>query len=128
MPRPRKPTKLLAIQGGLRATRHRDREHEPEIIEPLGGPPEGWPIAAKLLWAELSNLIPPGVATKADRLTFELLCRLVGNMREGPEGLTAALAGQIRATCGLFGMSPADRSRVSAPRSPGQNPFKKFKE
>ena len=61
MPRPRKPTKLLAIQGGLRTTRHRDREHEPEIIEPLGGPPNTWPIEAKLLWAELSDILPPNV-------------------------------------------------------------------
>ncbi len=126
MPRPRKPTKMLVIQGGLRATRHRDRENEPEIIEPLGGPPLSWPAEAKLLWGELSDLLPPGVATKSDRLTFELLCRLVGNMREGPEGLTAALAGQIRATCGLFGMSPADRSRVTGARPPEQNPFAKF--
>ena len=128
MPRPRKPTKLLAIQGGLRATRHRGREHEPEILLPLGEPPLDWPAPAKLLWGELADILPPGVATKSDRLAFELLCRLVGNMRVDSEGLTAALAGQIRAACGLFGLSPADRSRVSAPRSPGQNPFKKFKE
>ena len=123
MARPRKPTKLHVVQGTLRTTRHRDRENEPEIIEPLGGPPVGWPIAAKLLWAELSDLIPPGVAGKSDRLAFELLCRLVGSMRDGTEGLTAALAGQIRAACGAFGMTPADRSRVSALLPPEENVY-----
>ena len=118
MPRPRKPTKLLAIQGGLRATRHRDRENEPEVIQPLGGPPEGWRIEAKLLWAELSDLLPPGVACKADRIMFETLLRLVARMRESHEILTPALAAQIRTACACFGMSPADRSRVSAPRLP----------
>lgn len=126
MARPRKPTKLHLVQGTLRATRHRDRQNEPEIIQPLGGPPEAWPIEAKLLWAELADLIPPGVATKSDRLAFELLCRLVGCMRVGSEGLTAALAGQIRAACAVFGLTPADRSRVTASRPPEQNPFAKF--
>ncbi len=123
MPRPRKPTKLHAIQGTLRTTRHRDRQDEPEIIAPLGGPPEGWPIAAKLLWAEIANCIPPGVARKADRVMLEVLIRLVAKMREGPEAMTPALAAQVRTACACFGMSPADRSRVSAPRLPEVNPF-----
>ena len=123
MPRPRKPTGLHLVQGTLRTTRHRDRQNEPEIIEPLGGPPQGWPIEAKLLWAELADLIPPGVATKADRVIFETLLRLVAKMREGPEAMTPALASQIRTACAVFGMTPADRSRVSAPRLPESNPF-----
>ena len=126
MARPRKPTNLHVVQGTYRKDRHGNRGSEPEIIEPLGGPPEGWPIAAKLLWAELSDLIPAGVAGKSDRLTFELLCRLVGTMRSGTEALTPALAAQIRTTCAVFGLSPADRSRVSAPRLPKENPFAKF--
>ena len=128
MARPRKPTSLHVIAGTLRTTRHRDREQEPEIIGPLGGPPEAWPIVTKLLWAEIADLIPAGVATKSDRVAFELLCRLVGCMRVGPEGLTPALATQVRMACAVFGMTPSDRSRVTAPRSPGRNPFAKFKE
>ena len=112
MSRPRKPTSLHVVQGTLRTTRHRDRENEPEILEPLGGPPQAWPIAAKLLWAELGDLVPPGVAGKSDRIIFEVLLRLVAKMREGPEAMTPALAAQIRTACACFGMSPADRSRV----------------
>ena len=123
MPRPRKPTSLHVVQGTLRSSRHRDRQDEPEVIEPLGGPPEGWRIEAKLLWAELSNYVPAGVARKADRVMFEVLLRLVAKMREGPEAMTPALAAQIRTACACFGMSPADRSRVSAPRLPEDNPF-----
>ncbi len=126
MPRPRKSTKLHVVQGTLRTTRHRDRENEPEVTEPLGGAPETWALNAKLLWDELADQLPPGVATKSDRLAFELLCRLVGCMRAGSEGLTAALAGQIRAACAAFGMTPADRSRVTGARPPEQNPFAKF--
>ena len=126
MPRPRKPTKLHVVQGTLRTTRHRDRQNEPEVIEPLGGPPKEWAIEAKVLWAELANLIPPGVAAKADRVMFETLLRLVAKMREGPEAMTPALASQIRTACSVFGMTPADRSRVSVPRLPEDNPFAKL--
>ena len=123
MPRPRKPTKLHVIQGTLRKSRHRDRADEPEIIAPLGAPPEGWPVAAKMMWAEIANCIPPGVARKADRVMLEVLIRLIAKMRENSEALTPALAAQIRAGCAAFGMTPADRSRVSAPRLPEENPF-----
>ena len=123
MARPRKPTKMHIVAGTLRTTRHRDRENEPEVIEPLGGPPEGWPIAAKLMWAEIAGYVPADVARRADRVMLEVLIRLVAKMREGPEAMTPALAAQIRSTCAAFGMSPADRSRVSAPRLPEVNPF-----
>ena len=123
MPRPRKSTKLHVVQGTLRTTRHRDRENEPEVTEPLGGPPEGWPSKAKNIWAELADQVPPDVATKADRVAFELLCRLVARLREGPKSLTPALASQVRTCAAVFGMTPADRSRVTATRLPEENPF-----
>ncbi len=123
MSRPRKPTSLHVVSGTFRKDRHGDRVGEPVVAEPLGSPPAGWPIAAKMMWAELADYIPPGVATKADRVMFETLLRLVAKMRENSEALTPALAAQIRTACGCFGMSPADRSRVSAPRLPEENPF-----
>ena len=123
MPRPRKSTKLHVVQGTLRTTRHRDRENEPGVTEPLGDAPETWALNAKLLWDELADQLPPGVATKADRVAFELLCRLVARLREGPKSLTPALASQVRTCCAAFGMTPADRSRVTATRLPEENPF-----
>ena len=71
----------------------------------------------------MANLVPPGVATKSDRIVFEVLLRLVARMREGPEAMTPALAAQIRMACSVFAMSPADRSRVSVSRLPEINPF-----
>ena len=38
----------------------------------------------------------------------------------------AYLASQIRTACAVFGMTPADRSRVSAPRFPEENPFSRL--
>ena len=126
MARPRKPTKLHVIQGSLHTTRHRDRAGEPEVVEPLGPPPDSWPPKGKSLWGELEEMVPAGVATKADRIAFELLTRLVAEMRSDPGKLTPALASQIRTCCAVFGMTPADRSRVTAVQSVEPNPFSKL--
>lgn len=126
MPRPRKPSHLHLVAGTYRKHRHADRAGEPEVIEPLGGPPESWPVKGKLLWAELENTMPHGVTTKADRIAFELLCRLVAELREGPDNFSPALATQVRLTCGEFSMTPASRSKVCAVRAPEENPFAKL--
>ena len=124
MSRPRKPTKLHVVSGTYRKDRHADRAGEPEVIEPLGDPPSGWRPTAKVLWHELAGQVPEGVATKADRVAFELLCRLVGKLRgDGVEALTGAAATQIRLVCGEFGMTPASRSKVSTPLPRALNPF-----
>jgi hypothetical protein len=124
--RSRKPTALHLVQGTFNTTRHKARADEPEVIEPLGGPPQDWPVDGKLLWAEVADMLPAGVATRSDRLMFETLCRLVAQMREGPAGLSPALATQIRMALAVFGMTPADRSRVTAARAPEENPFSKL--
>ena len=125
MARPRKPTKLHVVQGTLRATRHRDRAGEPEVLAPLGDPPSNWPGGAKALWHELSGQVPEGVAGKADRIVFEVLCRAVGRLREH-SACSPALLAQVRYLCGEFGMTPASRSKVSAPASREINPFAKL--
>jgi len=117
MARQRKPPELHIVQGTHRKDRHGPLPSPLAHLEPLGPPPSGWLPAAKALWAEIGGMIPLGVACKSDRLTFELLVRLVAKVREKPESLTPALASQIRACAASFGMSPADRARVSALRA-----------
>jgi len=85
------------IQGTLRK-RHKDREHEPVGGPPIGDAPPEWPIPGKLIWAEIVDSIPAGVATKADRVIVEVVCRLVISMRTGK--FNAALASQLRSCLG----------------------------
>jgi hypothetical protein len=113
MPRPRKPTQLLVVEGNLRPGRHAERALEPVVDIPLGGPPRGWKPDGKALWWEIANAIPANVATKADRLIVELTCRLVGVMRKEPANFTSAIAAQLRCCLASLGLTPADRSRVS---------------
>jgi hypothetical protein len=116
MPRPRKPPQLLVVEGTLRPGRHAERAHEPTIDVPLGGPPSDWKPSGKALWWEIANAIPAGVATKADRLIVEIVCRLTVVMREEPAKFTSSMAAQLRCCLASLGMTPADRSRVSVVR------------
>ena len=119
MPRPRKPTSLHVVENTYRPGRHAERDGEPDVSEPIGGPPKGWKPDGKLLWWEVVNAVPAGVVTKVDRLIVELLVRLIVSMRE--TGTTPALASQVRACLASLGMTPADRSRVKA-ADKGQSP------
>lgn len=114
MPRPRKPTNLHRASGTLRKGRHAGRLHEPVVAEPLGGPPTkaGFHNEENALWQEIAEMIPPGVATRSDRLLVEILVRLIAKARKSPQDLTPAMASQIRAGLASLGMTPADRSRV----------------
>ena len=115
MKRGRKPTpsalKLLKGNPGRRPL----PENEPKVAEPLGNAPADWPVKGKVLWHEIANTIPLGIATKADRIVFEILVRLVGEVRADFSAMTPALASQIRACASCFGLTPADRARLSVP-------------
>jgi hypothetical protein len=103
------------VQGTHRKDRHGALPSPLAYLEPLGPPPGDWTPAAKALWHEIGAQVPLGVASKNDRVTFEILIRLVAMIREKSAALTPAMASQIRACCGAFGMTPADRARYSAP-------------
>ena len=128
MARQKKPPILHVVQGTHRKDRHGPLPSPLAHLEPLGPPPADWKPAAKALWHEIGGMIPLGVAGKSDRIVFEVLVRMVAKVREKPESLTPALASQIRACAAAFGMSPADRSRVSAPPSGGDDPAMKYFE
>jgi hypothetical protein len=83
-------------------------------------------VGHRILWAELANIVPIGVAENSDRWTFEVLVCLMAKFRSG-----VALGGEVSQLLSLlakFGMTPSDRSRVSAApkRPPKSDPWGKF--
>ena len=118
MPTPRKSQRLHLIEGTFRKDRHGELPDINAILEPLGDAPKLWPAVKKEIWKELAGLLPPGVAERADRTMFEVLVNLTWQMRRSPSTMTPALAGQLRATCGVFGMSPAGRATLAVPTRP----------
>ena len=71
--------------------------------------------AGRVVGHESATEGPAGVATKADRIVFAVLVGLVAEVRGGSSAITPALASQIRACAGCFGLTPADRARLSVP-------------
>ena len=115
MPNPRTPTALLAINGGLSKNpgRYADRVNEPQSNGEIGQAPAAFSKAKKALWAEVIDLVPDGVLAKSDRLIVELIVELMHDLRTGNSNV-ASIA-QLRMSLASLGMTPADRSRVSAP-------------
>jgi P27 family predicted phage terminase small subunit len=140
MARPRKPTALKIIKGTLNVTRANKKEPRPARAIP--SPPEHLTERARTSWAAVSVLLDRmGVLTEADGLVLEGLCEAYADLREARAslqergGLTyevvsrtggtmvkaypevSMVADADRRLCSWLtkvGMTPADRSRVSA--------------
>ena len=113
MPKPRKPTAQLALSGQLdaRPKQYANRNSEPSSGK-LGTAPKFYDKAKRALWKEVVGTVPPGVLQHSDRFIVEVVCSLLTDLRNGT-GTVAGIA-QLRQSLASLGMTPADRSRVSA--------------
>lgn len=114
MPQIRKNTAELALVGALdaRPGRYADRKNEPKSNGPIGNPPDGFNPTKKKIWSEVIDLIPPGVLQKSDRLIVEVVVMLTYELRTNEINMAGIT--QLRQALATLGMTPADRSRVSA--------------
>jgi hypothetical protein len=115
MGRPRTPTNILELRGAF--ARHGDRkkarENEPRNLPPIDTvAPDSFSDAEKQAWDDLIRYAPAGVLTAADTVGLELASGLLAANRT--KGLPPAHLGQLIALLGKFGMTPSDRSKVSA--------------
>lgn len=115
MGRPRKPTQLLAISGGLDKNPHRyaDRANEPRDDRELGDPPPHLEPEAKAIWREIQQLAPPGVLAHADRLIVEVAAVLMEQFRRAGKLMSLPAITRLQSVLGDLGMTPASRSKVS---------------
>jgi hypothetical protein len=124
MARPRKPTPVLELNGAFKKNpqRRKGRDSEPLPTGPLGDPPPSFDANEKAMWFEVAGELPPGVATNADRKAFELLVAIATRLRVngigGRDGVNGSELGTLRGLFGQFGMTPADRSKISVPKRP----------
>jgi len=89
------------------------RRVDPETTGPLSiAAPAHLSAAEKPVWAELVGLAPKRVLAECDTYVVELTVRLVAKLRDGT--INGAQTGQLLACLGRLGMTPADRSKVTA--------------
>ena len=77
-------------------------------------------------WHEIVSHAPLGVLTEADRLTVELVARLLAMSWADFEHMTEGRLTRLLATLGTFGMNPSDRAKLSIEKIPDVNPFEPF--
>jgi phage terminase small subunit len=122
MARPRKPTHLLAISGGLdkNPQRYTDRAGEPVDDRELGDPPPKLDPAAQAAWREIAQVAPVGVLAQADRLIVELAAMLVAQFRRQGDLMPLPAVTRLQSVLGDLGLTPASRSKVTAAASKPQ--------
>ena len=115
MPNPRKSTDHLS-KSTLKQNpgRYAGRSQEPVLTSPLGASPAHLSAEQKKIWADLVKRVAKGVLFSCDINIVELTTRLTEKMRSGE--MTATEISQYRGCLASLGVTPADRTRVKAPK------------
>lgn len=123
MPKPRTPSAVLEARGAFAHDPARRREDFDSGSFDRNAP-DYFNEDQRAAWDEIVGLLPISVLQATDRMAVELTSRLVSYFRKTPDcDVTAAQVAQIRTALATLGMTPADRSRVSAKKAPTANPF-----
>ena len=112
--RPRKPTALRVLQGNAGKRPLPKGEPQPE----LGCEPPPWlPDDARSQWSRLApTLLELGLLTEVDGDAFGALCILtaqLASLAKIPGTQVQDITKELRQLWGRFGMTPADRAKVS---------------
>lgn len=117
------PKNILIMKGSHKKNpaRMKARENEPENVNLLGAAPDSLNAKERVVWARISGEAIPGVLGQADRMAVELACKLFVKIQENTA--TGVDYNQMIKLLSQFGMSPADRAKISIPKQKKKNPF-----
>ena len=113
MPAPRKPSNVLEFRGSFKKNPSRRRKVIKASDEPIGSPPGYLTQEQVDVWHEILRIAPPGIIKATDRMPLEVLTCLMCEFRQGPTLFTASRIAQLMALFGRFGLTPADREKMS---------------
>jgi phage terminase small subunit len=113
MPYPRKPSNVLELKGAFKQNPQRRRKAVKPVNQPIGSPPDHLSPEQAGVWAEIARIAPPNVLKQTDHMSLEVFACLMAEFRQGPELFTAARIAQLMQLFGRFGMTPADREKIS---------------
>lgn len=116
MPRPRKPTAVLQLTGAFRKDPQRAaaRADEPMPEGDAGPAPAYFDEHQRAAYAELIRMAHTGVLCSSDSVAVEIGAVLLARLRTNPNGFKPGEFSRLQAILAALGMTPADRSRVSA--------------
>ena len=123
MARPPKPTALKELNGSARHDPQRINRNEPKPARGIGPANSSLNEQQQAIWDEVVGISYAGVLGEADRIALEMMCRLIYEMRNDFEEMSAAKITQLSTLLGRFGMTPSDRSKIVIPKAEKKNPF-----
>jgi hypothetical protein len=123
MGRPRTPSNILDARGAFDKNPNRRRENEPDAVGDVGTHPERFNAGEVLAWNDIVSTCHAGVLCRSDRLAVEMAAVLYAMFRADPAGMPAAKVARLDSLMARFGMTPSDRSKVTAPKKEKENPF-----
>ena len=113
---------ILKGTGKTHPERMRERADEPENKNPLGNAPKSLNANEKVYWDLIKKESIPGVLGEADRLAVGIASKLLAKAYS-EEGAASAELAQLIRLLAQFGMTPADRSKISMPAKKVKNAF-----
>lgn len=113
-------TAVLEARGSFKAHPERKRGNEP-VAGGIGPAPDHLPAEVRAIWDETVSQCAPGVFQSGDRQALEDYCQLRAQSRRdfskfGTEKIRLLISFMAR-----FGMTPADRCKISVPKKPPKN-------
>ncbi len=105
--------------------RMRARDGEPEPVGEIGEPPEHMGSESRAAWVELVRRAHPGTLCAADRPFMEYAARVFAQIKAA-ERVDPRIGVRFESIIGRLGMTPADRSKVSAIQPKGGDPLGEF--
>lgn len=130
MARHKKPALLKELNGSAAHDPGRVNQNAPVPARGIGPAPDHFCEARVELWDYLVRIMHPGVLGEPDRLTFELMVELYYRHRFGDREKDSVLPvlnggemNQLISLAARFGMTPADRQKISMPEGKKKNAF-----
>jgi len=117
MPRQRTPTRKLNLLGSF--NKHPERARPDDVFTGAfpADPPERLSDEIKATWREVVAVSHHGVLQAADVFIVEVCAALLAEHRRVPFNMMSARLTQLRVSLGALGLTPADRSRLSVPKT-----------
>jgi phage terminase small subunit len=105
------PKAIQDAKGYFEKHPDRARPNEPTPTKPLGNAPKYLSDDQKKLWNEFKGKMLPGVVFDSDSWQVERIVKLMDKFRK--DTITDAGQAQLTSLLARFGMSPADRAKVT---------------
>ncbi len=108
-----KPSAIKELSGAYKTNPNRRNDSEPKPKNGIGPASKHLKNKAmKEIWDEVVSQVCPGVLGDADRMSLEILCRLIYDMRFDWDEFNGSKQSNMIKLLSQFGMTPVDRQKL----------------